>query len=136
MSKYMIDNMLHLNNINPFANPDVVMPGSWNQPYEYSITKEPSVSNTIHKETTSPLCDYGITAGDKTISVCYPPTPNCPMQRFQEPRRLYDPGMWAYYQPKKGGAPSQTKTPVISMDGYFLIILIVAIIIFILVNLS
>ena len=132
MSKYMIDNMLHLNNINPFANPDVVMPGSWNQPYEYSITKEPTVSNTIHKETTSPICDYGITAGDKTISVCYPPTPNCPMQRFQEPRRLYDPGMWAYY-PKKDKAPLNIKK---QEDGYLLIILIVSIIIFILVNLS
>lgn len=127
-SSCMISNDLRINNINPFLND---MPGTWNDPYTYNV------SDTIHKEAPaqwdntepSPLCEVALTAGDNTLSMCRPREPNCPMERFQEPRRLYDPGMWTYYN-----ADQEKKTKNNYQDQILLIILIISIIIVFLVN--
>ncbi len=50
--------------------------------------------------TDSPICKWGITAGDKTIDMCMPSKPNCPMTRMLVPERNIDPGMWNYISHK------------------------------------
>lgn len=42
----------------------------------------------------SPICKYGISAGDHTIDMCDPQTPNCPMTREWVPERNIDAGRW------------------------------------------
>lgn len=127
----MISNDLRINNINPFLKD---MPGTWSDPYTYNV------SDTIHKEAPaqwdntepSPLCEVALTAGDNTISMCRPREPNCPMERFQEPRRLYDPGMWEYYSKEKKSSANGWFNW--NQDNLFLMVLIVSIIIVFLVN--
>jgi len=38
----------------------------------------------------SPICRYGISAGDNTIAMCDPTKPNCPMSRRLVPERNID----------------------------------------------
>lgn len=129
----MISDTLRVNNINPFVEN---MPGAWNSPYNYSV------SDTIHKEQPAQwenppekhVCDSQLTAGDNTISMCRPSKPNCPMSRFQEPRRLYDPGFWE--TPSNNITGFESIINVKNVDHIFLMILIVCVIIVFLINTS
>lgn len=138
-SSYMISDTLLVNNINPFV---YNMPGSRNSPYDYSV------SDTMHKETPAqwevpeeshPMCSSHLTAGDNTIGMCKNPKPNCPMHRFQEPRRLYDPGFWEY-MPKKNcensGLIPNIIENILNIDAFLLISLIVSVVVIFLVKRS
>lgn len=99
----MLHDQLAIDGFNPFATFDFQMPGTWSDPYPYSKLqiKPPKVEEDPALQK-SPICDYGITAGDRTIDMCDPIKPNCPMTRPLEPQRLIDPGMWNYYLKSAG----------------------------------
>ena len=127
-SSCMISDHLRVNNINPFVEN---MPGSWNAPYDYSVSdtmhKEPP-AQWEHKEE-SHVCDTQLTAGDNTIGMCRPSKPNCPMSRFQEPRRLYDPGFWEAPKNSQNSKNIGNMLNIKNIDHIFLMVLIVCIII-------
>ena len=99
-----------LDKINPFVVGEMNMPGTWSDPYPYSeyylkrekpdsqiaCAVEPSCDTSQ-----SPICKSNLTAGDRTIDMCRPTAPNCPMSRLLVPERNIDPGMWVYNRPKK-----------------------------------
>jgi hypothetical protein len=84
--------------VNPFLNN---MPGAWSAPYRYAKpTPTPAPPPTPLNEE-SPICKWGATWGDNTVSVCKPPFKfdpvlSCPMSRPLVPERRIDPGMWFY----------------------------------------
>jgi len=64
-------------------------PGVADHPGTPECSIEPSCDTSK-----SPICKYGISAGDHTIDICDPQTPNCPMTREWVPERNIDAGRW------------------------------------------
>ena len=95
-SKSMLCDRNLINDINPFwANP----PGTWSDPYPYA-TPGPLEEPKPHKDEPSPICGWGVTAGDNTVSVCkppynFPPKKSCPMSRPLVPMQLFENGLWS-----------------------------------------
>ena len=96
-SKTMLCDMNLINDINPFwANP----PGAWSDPYPFAKAGGDdflSVQDTIEK---SPICDWGVSAGNNTVTLCEPPfnfpkKKSCPMSRPLEPMQLFEDGLWS-----------------------------------------
>ena len=93
----MLCDMNLINDINPFwANP----PGAWSDPYPFAKAGGDdflSVQDTIEK---SPICDWGVSAGNNTVTLCEPPfnfpkKKSCPMSRPLEPMQLFEDGLWS-----------------------------------------
>lgn len=101
MSIHMLVDSNRLNKYNPYAVEQIMnMPGTVNASYSYTVDtpKDPqSISSAIER---SPLCDVGLTSGDRTIDFCNPGKPNCPMERSLVPERIIDPGFTDYYNRK------------------------------------
>lgn len=77
MSVVMLDDNVHINNINPFwCEP----PGSKSQPYRYT----PSVQNTIEQEPSELLMG----ANERGVEA------RCALDRSLYPRRMIDGGLW------------------------------------------
>lgn len=95
MSSFMIDDENTINDINPFVVKDFSLPGAWANPYKFAEYTQPveDVQGPFRDEV-SPICSYGVTAGDKTADLCNPQKPNCPMRRPLYPERViqYDNG--------------------------------------------
>ena len=96
-SKTMLSDKNLMNDINPFwANP----PGTWSDPYPFAKADGDdflSVQETIEK---SPICDWGVTAGNNTVALCEPPfnfpkKVSCPMSRPLVPMQLFEDGLWS-----------------------------------------
>lgn len=86
-----------LNKLNTFVmGSEMSLPGTWSNPYPFSASVKLTDKESIDEKTHSPICNVGITAGDKTIDMCKPAKPNCPIHRPLEPRRNIMPGMWTY----------------------------------------
>ena len=95
-------NAVSCRKLNPFVNNP---PGAWSAPYKYANPSPPPQNNTKFPTdpSPSPICNWGATYGDNTVSVCDPPFKfdpvlSCPMSRPLVPERRIDPGMWAYNQ--------------------------------------
>jgi hypothetical protein len=106
-SLYGISNEIVLfDKINPFVFGKFSMPGTWSDPYAYGSQTETPVAGSDAgppcavepscDTTKSPICDVAITAGDRTIDICRPPSKTCPLNRPLYPKRNIDPGMWNY----------------------------------------
>lgn len=92
MSKYMLSDENANDNVNPFVLIDFSLPGERLSPHTFSDDKLVPQKVNRPSEMTSPICDYGITAGDKTIDMCKPSKPNCPLKRPLYPMRNLDLG--------------------------------------------
>ena len=94
MSKDMLDDNNTINDFNPYVLGEFSLPGASRQPHAFdSYPTEPVEMNTpFPDDEDSPLCSYGITAGDSTIDMCRPVTPNCPLSRPLLPGRNIDRG--------------------------------------------
>ena len=93
MSKYMLSDSNNVNNFNPFAQREMSLPGASRKPQEYDRHPLPSqMFNDPFETESSVMCDYAITAGSKTIDMCRPPKPNCPLSRPLIPGRNIDRG--------------------------------------------
>jgi hypothetical protein len=89
----MLSDSNTINDFNPFVQGDFSLPGASRKPQEFDrhplprqVEKDPFASEQ------SVMCDYGITAGSKTIDMCRPPEPNCPLSRPLVPGRNIDRG--------------------------------------------
>jgi hypothetical protein len=91
MSKFMINDEALINDINPFVEFDFSLPGAWSKPPQYATGKLSMDKETVDSDQTSPICDFGITSGNRTIDWCRRPPENCPLNRMWEPQRLWDP---------------------------------------------
>ena len=124
-----------INNFNPFVVGDMNLPGTYNEPYEYS---EGSVVDTMVRndiqEPLSNICDVARTAGDGTVNWCNGKGKifkKCNNQPFY-PQRFIDPG-FTDYSCNGGGYPSSYKWDVLNdfikpnllMLGFLLILFII-----------
>lgn len=83
--------------MNPFLDN---MPGTWSDPYPFAKAGGEdflSVQDTIEK---SPICDWGVSAGNNTVALCEPPfnfpkKESCPMSRPLVPMQLFEDGLWS-----------------------------------------
>jgi len=97
------------------------LPGAWSAPFSFASyqgtlgnTGDGNVPCAVEPScdtAKSPICSYGITAGDNTIDMCRPPPPNCPMSRPLVPERNIEPGMWTYQVPKKTQKVEKVENP-------------------------
>lgn len=93
-----------INKVNTFVMNDtgeMSLPGTWSDPYPFSaksIQQHKEKIPEFETEYISPICEAHLTAGHKTIDMCKPSPPNCPMSRPLEPQRDINPGMWTYYK--------------------------------------
>ena len=91
MSHYMLSDANTINDYNPFVMGVFAPPGATSNPHDYSRTdKEVERASLFEMDGESPACDFGITMGDDTISVCRPSKPNCPMERNLLPDYNFD----------------------------------------------
>lgn len=93
MSKHMLSDSNTINDFNPYVMGDFSLPGASRKPQEFDrhplprqVEKDPFASKQ------SVMCEHGITAGSKTIDMCRPPEPNCPLSRPLLPGRNIDRG--------------------------------------------
>jgi hypothetical protein len=93
MSKDMLSDSNTINDFNPYVMGDFSLPGASRKPQEFDRHPLPQqVASDPFAAQPSVMCEYGITAGDKTIDMCRPGTPNCPLSRPFVPGRNIDRG--------------------------------------------
>lgn len=91
MSRYMLSDNNTMNDYNPYVMGEFTPPGATSNPYTHSRTdKEHEKPSLFEMDEVSPACDFGITMGENTISVCRPTPPNCPMKRTLIPEYSFD----------------------------------------------
>ena len=91
MSAHMLSDANTINDFNPFVMGDFSLPGASRKPHAFEMHTTPK-EPPAPKDPTSPICDYGITAGWRTIDMCRPQEPNCPLSRPLVPGRNIDYG--------------------------------------------
>lgn len=93
MSKNMLNDNNAINDFNPFVQGEFFLPGTSRKPQEFDRHPLPrQVEEDAVASEQSVICDYGITAGSKTIDMCRPIKPNCPLSRPLVPGRNIDRG--------------------------------------------
>ena len=109
------NNAVVIDKINPFVFGKFSMPGTWSDPYPHAKQCNPPPEPVVYRKPLpppvntgdqqivedSPICSWGATWGDNTVSLCnppfnFPPKVSCPMSRKLVPERNIDPGMWVY----------------------------------------
>jgi hypothetical protein len=95
MSKHMLSDSNSINNFNPFVMGVFSLPGASRKPHEFEKFPISVQEETFPDDNdTSPMCDYGITAGDNTIDMCRPPGVGlCSLSRPLLPERNIDRGL-------------------------------------------
>ena len=94
MSRHMLSDDNTINDFNPYVMGDFSLPGAIGKPQPFGKFPVP-VQENGDKDETSPICDYGITSGWRTIDMCRPPEPNCSLSRPLLPGRNIDRGFTA-----------------------------------------
>ena len=93
MSKQMLSDSNTINDFNPYTQGVMSLPGTSRQPQMFDRHPLPhQVEKDPFETRPSVMCDYGITAGSKTIDMCRPPKPNCSLSRPLVPGRNIDKG--------------------------------------------
>lgn len=96
MSKHMLSDSNTINDFNPFVQGEFSLPGASRKPQEFDRHPLPrQVEEDPFASEQSVMCDYGITAGSKTIDMCRPTAPHCPLSRPLVPGRNIDRGFTA-----------------------------------------
>lgn len=125
MSKFMINDDALINDINPFVEFDFSLPGAWSKPPQYGVlSRQTQDKETVDLEPKSPICNFGITAGDRTVDMCRRPPENCPLNRMWEPQRLWDS---EFYVPPvaESGSPSTSVSTFAKELVHILVVLLV-----------
>jgi hypothetical protein len=123
MSKFMINDEALINDINPFVEFDFSLPGAWSKPPQYGVLSRQTQDKETDSDPTSPICNFGITAGDRTVDMCRRPPENCPLNRMWEPQRLWDPEF--YVPPVVQSAPIPTVSTFAKELVHILVVLLV-----------
>jgi len=89
----MLSDSNAINDFNPFVMGDISLPGTSRQPQQFDRHPIPRQYKEMTVVTeSSPICEYGITAGSKTIDMCHPTKPKCSLSRPLIPGRNIDRG--------------------------------------------
>lgn len=94
MSKHMLSDQASIDKINPYVSGEFSLPGSSRRPNSFAPhkqTKEDGMPESEHI-----ICEYGVTAGDKTVDFCKGKSA-CELSRPAIPGRNIDLG---YDEPK------------------------------------
>lgn len=92
MSRHMLHDSNNINGFNPYVMGDISLPGAIGKPHPMGKFPTPIKEHEGVKEERSPICDYGITSGWRTVDMCRPPKPNCSLSRPLLPGRNIDRG--------------------------------------------
>lgn len=92
MSRHMLSDTNTINDFNPYVMADFSLPGASRKPQEFDTFPLPVHEKKFPDDEKSPMCEYGITAGDRTTDMCRPTKPNCPLSRPLLPGRNIDRG--------------------------------------------
>ena len=68
MSKYMLSDQASIDKINPYVANEFSLPGSSRRPNSFSPHKKAEEEGMPKDEHI--ICEYGVTAGDKTVDFC------------------------------------------------------------------
>ena len=71
MSKFRLSDQDTIDDINPFVQRDFSLPGVSRRPYPFQKFETPD-EGEFKTDEERVICDYGITAGDKTVDMCRP----------------------------------------------------------------
>lgn len=101
MSSFMLDDKNTINDINPYVVRDFSLPGSLRRSSDFAdfVDEYKGQEKNSFVGNTSPICDYGITAGDRTGDLCMGGCKGVPKNKVLHPRRNIDKGETAL--PKK-----------------------------------
>jgi len=88
----MLSDSNTINDFNPYVVGDFSLPGASRKPQAFDTHPLPKQEKKPIADENSPICEYGITAGDRTIDMCRPPVPNCSLSRPLVPGRNIDRG--------------------------------------------
>lgn len=128
MSKDMLSDDNTINDFNPYVMGTFSLPGASRKPQEFDRHPLPVQEEKLSEDHQSPMCDYGITAGNRTIDMCRPGKPNCSLSRPLLPGRNIDRGFTVMVQNvKKGAEKIAEKTCGISIPMMIIIFLILLI---------
>lgn len=94
MSKYMLSDQASIDRINPYVANEFSLPGSSRRPNSFAAHKKTEEEGMPENEHI--ICEYGVTAGDKTVDFCKGNRP-CDLSRPLIPGRNIDLG---YDEPK------------------------------------
>ena len=94
MSKHMLSDQASINKINPYVSGEFSLPGSSRRPNSFSPHKQ--IKEGGMPESEHIMCEYGVTAGDKTVDFCKGKSA-CELSRSAIPGRNIDLG---YDEPK------------------------------------
>ena len=71
MSKFRLSDQDTIDDINPFVQRDFSLPGVSRRPYPFQKFETPD-EGEFKTDDERVICDYGITAGDRTVDMCKP----------------------------------------------------------------
>lgn len=126
MSVYMLDDDTAMNQMNPYVMKDFSLPGTVRRNERslvYPKADEPIAQFEIVDQ--SPICSYGVTAGDLTVDYCTKKDSLCPMSRPFYPERNIDTGFTT--RPRKVLIEKVNKQKIPIWRIMFLIVLILLI---------
>lgn len=101
MSSFMLDDKNTINDINPYVTRDFSLPGSLRKSSDFAdfVDEYGRQEKDSFGGNTSPICDYGIAAGDRTGDLCMGGCKGVPKDKILHPKRNIDKGETAL--PKK-----------------------------------
>lgn len=91
MSKYMIDDLNAINDINPYVQYGHLLSGTSRQPHDFDESID-IIDNTEHKDDKSIACDHINSHGWGAVHMCSKNVPNCMTNRPIIPQRNIDYG--------------------------------------------
>lgn len=94
MSKHMLSDQASIDKINPYVSGEFSLPGSSRRPNSFAPHKQ--IKEGGMPESEHIMCEYGVTAGDKTVDFCKGKSA-CELSRSAIPGRNIDLG---YDEPK------------------------------------
>jgi hypothetical protein len=92
MSAYMLSDENTIDDVNPYVMYDFSLPGTLRKTSDFSDFSEPVKEDTILQDEISPICEYGVTAGDKTANLCKGGSRGVPLDKTIHPKRNIDLG--------------------------------------------
>ena len=107
-------------------------PGTKNASYPFDLPIKKEETEVVVEEDPA-ICNWGVTAGDNTVTLWKPPYKfpkehRCPLHRPLEPTRLVDPDLWVYQMEEK-------KNGIASLTGFSTVqILLIIIILFMIIG--
>ena len=127
MSKHMLSDSNTINDFNPYVMGDFSLPGASRKPQAFDRHPLPAQKREPVVDEKSPLCEYGITAGDRTVDMCRPPKPNCSLSRPLLPGRNIDRGFTVARVVEEAKKSVEKTVEQTSVQVWFIIFLILLI---------